>query len=78
MELENELEETKKTNELHEINERVLRKERDDAQREALRSSADVIELDAKRKELARQLSLCIKELEKLGEKSTDNKSIVK
>jgi DNA repair exonuclease SbcCD ATPase subunit len=78
MELENELEEAKKTNELHEINERVLRKERDDAQREALRSSADVIELDAKRKELARQLSLCIKELEKLGEKSTDNKSIVK
>jgi hypothetical protein len=78
MELENGLEEAKKTNELHEINERVLRKERDDAQREALRSSADVIELDAKRKELARQLSLCIKELEKLGEKSTDNKSIVK
>jgi hypothetical protein len=78
IELESELAEAKKMNELHILRERELTKERDSAGLEAMRLKADVIELDAKRKELARQLSLCIKELEKLGEKSTDNKSIVK
>jgi MFS superfamily sulfate permease-like transporter len=78
IELERELEETKKRNELHKISERELAKERDIAGLEAMRLKSVVIELDAKRKELARKLSLCIKELEKLGEKSTDNKSIVK
>ncbi len=43
-----------------------------------MRLKSDVRELDAKRKELARKLSLCISELEKLGDKSTDNKSTVK
>jgi hypothetical protein len=77
IELESELEETKKINELHKISKRELTKERDIVGLEAMRSKADVIELDAKRKELSRKLSLCIEELEKLGEKSTDNKSIV-
>jgi hypothetical protein len=78
MELENELAEAKKMNELHRLSERELTKERDIARLEAMRLNSDVIELNAKRKELARKLSLCIEELEKLGEKSTDNKSIVK
>ena len=54
-------------------------KERDIAGLEAMRLKSDVRELDAKRKELARKgSSLCISELEKLGDKSTDNKSTVK
>ena len=78
IELESELEEAKKMNEQHKISKRELTKERDIAGLEAMRLKSDVRELDAKRKELARKLSLCIDELEKLGEKSTDNKSIVK
>jgi hypothetical protein len=78
IELESELEEAKKMNELHRLSERELTKERDIAGLEAMRLKSDVIELNAKRKELARKLSLCIEELEKLGGKSTDNKSIVK
>jgi hypothetical protein len=78
IELESELAEAKKMNELHILREREPTKERDSAGLEAMRLKSDVIELDAKRKELTRQLSLCIKELEKLGKKSTDNKSIVK
>ena len=59
-------------NKRHEISERVLTKERDDAWRESMRLNADVIELDAKNKNLARRLSICINELDKLSEKSTN------
>jgi hypothetical protein len=62
VELENELEEVKKLNEWHEISERELRKERDDAQREALRSRADVIELDTRWKDTASRLTSFLNE----------------
>jgi hypothetical protein len=68
-ELENELEEEKRKNEQHEIIERVLTKERDSAAREAAISAADVIELEASRKEIMRRLSICENELDKLNKK---------
>src|SRR5829696_4566236 len=77
MELENELEEAKKKNELHEISERVLRKERDDAQREALRSSADEIEINERWKDTASRLICCLNEQRRLRE-NIENKSIIK
>jgi MFS superfamily sulfate permease-like transporter len=77
MELENELEEAKKKNELHEISERVLRKERDDAQREALRSSVDVTKIDARWKDAASRLNCCLNEQRRLR-KIIENKSIIK
>jgi hypothetical protein len=60
IELENELEEAKNTIELQEIIKRVLRKERNEAQREALRSRADVIEMDARWKDTASRLTCCL------------------
>jgi len=77
MELENELKEAKKMNEWHEISERVLRKERDDAQREALRSSVDVTEIDARWKDTASRLNCCLNEQRRLRE-NIENKSIIK
>jgi len=75
MELENELEEAKKKNELHEISERMLRKERDDAQREALRSGADVIEIDARWKDTASRLTCCLNEQDRLRKNIENNQS---
>jgi hypothetical protein len=77
MELENELGKAKKMNEWHEISERVLRKERDDAQREALRSSVDVTEIDARWKDTASRLNCCLNEQRRLRE-NIENKSIIK
>jgi chromosome segregation ATPase len=68
-ELENELIEVKRMNEQLEISVRVLTKERDSAMREAARSEVDAIELEASQKEIARRLSICQKELDKLNQK---------
>jgi hypothetical protein len=59
IELESKLEETGKMNALYENHERALTKERDAAWRESMRLSAEVIELDARNKELEHQLSRC-------------------
>jgi chromosome segregation ATPase len=59
MELESELEETRKMSALRENHVRVLTKERDNAERESMRLRAEVIELDARNKELERRLSRC-------------------
>jgi hypothetical protein len=75
MELENELGEAKKKNEWHEIGERALTKERDDAQREALRLSADVIETDARLKDTESRLIFCLNEQRRLREISKINRS---
>jgi hypothetical protein len=74
-ELEYELENEKRMNKMYESRVRVLTKERDSASREATRLAADVIELDADKKNLKRNLSICINELDKLGEKPTTNQS---
>jgi transcriptional regulator with XRE-family HTH domain len=66
-ELENALEEEKRKNEAYKIGERVLIKERDSADREATRSAAEVIELDASLNETKRRLSVCQNELGKLN-----------
>lgn len=71
-ELGNELEETRRMNKLHEISERVLTKERDDAWRDVMRLNADLIESDTENKNLARQLFICRNNLYKLSEKSTN------
>jgi chromosome segregation ATPase len=75
IELENELEEEKRKNEHYKIGERALIKERDSADREAMRLRADVIELDAKNETLARKLSICINELDKLKRSQQINQS---
>jgi hypothetical protein len=74
-ELENELEEEKRKNEHYKIGERALIKERDSADREAMRLRSDVIELDAKNETLARKLSICINELDKLKRSQQINQS---
>lgn len=72
IELANALEESRRMDKLHEISERVLTKERDDAWRESMRLNAEVVELDTDKKNLARQLFICMNELDKLSEKSTN------
>lgn len=75
MELENKLAEAKEMNEWHEISKRVLRKERDDAQREALRSRANVIEIDARWKDTASRLICCLNEQNSLKENIENSNS---
>jgi hypothetical protein len=75
IELGNELGKAKKMNEWHEISERALTKERDDAQREALRLSADVIEIDARLKDTESRLIFCLNEQRRLSEISKINQS---
>jgi hypothetical protein len=75
IELENELGKAKKKNEWHEISERALTKERDDAQREALRLSADVIEIDARLKDTESRLIFCLNEQRRLSEISKINQT---
>jgi hypothetical protein len=74
-ELENELEEEKRKNELYKIGERALIKERNCADREAMRSRSEVIESDAKNETLAWQLSICKDELDKLKRSQQINQS---
>ena len=59
IELESELEETRKMSALRENHVRALTKERDNSERESMRLTAEVIELDARNKELERRLSRC-------------------
>jgi hypothetical protein len=71
IELKNMLEEERKKNKLHEISERVLGRDLNDARLEATRLEAEVIEKDARLKDAARLMSRCQNELDKLG-KYTD------
>jgi chromosome segregation ATPase len=71
-ELKNELAEAKEMIKRYEIIERVLTKERDDARHETMRLNTDVIELETGKENLARQLSSCMNELDKLSKKSTN------
>jgi hypothetical protein len=73
--LEYELENEKRMNKMNEIRVTVLTKERDSAEREAARLAADVIELEADKKNLEWEMSLCVNKLDKLNDKATTNQS---